>query len=304
MSVARRLGLAAVGLVASRFVPPLPDEVHPVARFGDTMTRVEDQLWADERSAGVAYALIGAGLGTLAGRASGSTAVAVAVCAAGTQLRDAASGIGDRLAAGDLAAARAGLPALVGRDPSDLDHDGIAAAVIESVAENMVDAVFGPAWWAAVAGAPGVGAHRALNTMDAMVGRRNARYQHFGWAAARTDDLANLIPARLFAAAVAVVRPRHATAVLATVTADAGAHPSPNAGVAEAAMAAAVGRELGGPLRYGDTTEDRPRLGEGLRPTAADVRTAVAIAEQTETLLVAVLAAGGAASWVVRRARR
>ena len=105
--------------------------------------------------------------------------------AAGRELRLVAGRVGDLAGAGDIAAARAELPALVGRDPSELDSSGVAAAVIESLAENSVDAVTAPAFWAVLAGAPGAAAYRAVNTMDAMVGHRNDRYRKFGWAAAR-----------------------------------------------------------------------------------------------------------------------
>lgn len=304
MTTVRRAGATAVGLAASRVVPVLDDAHHPVARFGSTMGRVEAHLWRDERRAGVTYAAVGAGLGLLAARSARSTALVVSLCAAGRQLRDTAGTIERSLDAGDLDGARASLPALVGRDPSGLDESGVAAAVIESVAENMVDAVFAPAFWAVVAGAPGAAVHRALNTMDAMVGHRSPRYERFGWAAARADDLANLVPARLFAVTVAAVRPARAAAVLATVRGDAPAHPSPNAGVAEAAMAAALGRELGGALRYGDRDEDRPRLGTGPRPLATDVRAAIRIADQTERVLVGALSAGAMlGTWHVRRRR-
>src|SRR5204863_6463621 len=124
----------------------------------------------------------------------------------------------------------------VGRDPSELDESGVARAVVESVAENTVDAVVAPACWAAVFGAPGVLAHRAVNTLDAMVGHRSARYARFGWAAARLDDGAAWVPARLTAVLVALVRPRAARLVWQAVRRDAPAHPSPNAGVAEAAF--------------------------------------------------------------------
>ena len=167
---------------------------------------------------------------------------------------------------GELAGSGEELPSLVGRDPSELDASGIAAAVIESLAENSVDAVIAPAFWAAVAGAPGAAAYRAVNTMDAMVGRRDDRYGNFGWAAARLDDVANYVPARIFAGLVVVLCPHRAGEIIAAVRRDAPAHPSPNAGVAEAALAAALGRRLGGPLRYGDTEENRPLLGDGPRP--------------------------------------
>lgn len=300
MSVATRLVGTGVGLVASRAIPPLGDDVHPVARFGAAMVELEERMWRDDRRAGLAYAGIGAVLGAAAGRATHSVVAAVAICAAGRQLRDTAAGIASSLDAGDLEGARTALPALVGRDPSALDESGIAAAVIESVAENSVDAVFGPALWGAVAGAAGAGLHRALNTMDAMVGRRDDRYENFGWAAARADDVANLVPARAFALALAAVTTDR-DAVLAAVRSDAAAHPSPNAGVAEAAMAGALGVELGGPLRYGDVVEDRPTLGSGPRPGVGDIHRAIELARRAEDLLVATLVAGGLVAWIRRR---
>ncbi len=169
------------------------------------------------------------------------------------------------------------------------DAAGVAAAVIESVAENSVDAVIAPAFWAAVAGAPGAVAYRAINTMDAMVGRRNERYGNFGWAAARLDDVANYVPARIFASLVVVLCPHRAREIIAAVRRDAPAHPSPNAGVAEAALAAALGRQLGGPLRYGDTEENRLLLGDGPRPDPDDVPEAVRIADRAERAAMGML---------------
>lgn len=285
--LARRSGAVAVGLLADRIVGEPPERAHPVGAFGALMTRLEGLIWRDQRSRGIAYAAAGAAVGALGGLLMRSTSSAVALTAAGRELRSVALGVADLLEAGDIAAARAELPRLVGRDPSELDASGIAAAVIESVAENSVDAVIAPALWAAVAGAPGAAAYRAVNTMDAMVGRKDERYLRFGWAAARLDDVANYVPARLFAALVAALRPRQARAVWTAIRDDAPAHPSPNAGVAEAAAAAALGRELGGPLRYSMQQENRPRLGVGPRPTANDIRPAVHLASQAELLLVA-----------------
>ena len=296
----RRCLATAAGLVLDRLTGEPPADVHPVAGFGRAMERVEQALWADRRLNGAVYALSGAVMGAAAGSAAGSTAVATWAVAAGRELRRMASRIGELAAAGDLAAARAALPSLVGRDPSELDSSGIAAAVIESVAENSVDAVIAPAFWAAVAGAPGAVAYRAINTMDAMVGRRDERYGNFGWAAARLDDMANYVPARMFAGLVAVLRPDRTREILAAVRRDAKAHPSPNAGVAEAAMAAALGRELGGPLRYGTVTEDRPRLGAGPRPDPEDVPTAVRMADRVEWVAVTLLAL----IWLVGRLDR
>lgn len=292
LSISTRAGGTALGLVLAQVVPPVPDRAHPVARFGTLMTGIEDLLWADDRRAGVRYAATGAVIGAVGGRLLGSTSAAVSVTTAGRQLREVAAGIGAHLEAGDLDAARAALPSLVGRDPSTLDASGIAAAVVESVAENMVDAVYAPALWALAGGPAGAGLYRALNTMDAMVGHRSERHERFGWAAARADDLANLVPARLLALCVVALAPveRRAETVRA-IREDARAHPSPNAGVAEAAFAGALGVSLGGPLRYGDRQEDRPTLGAGARPVVADIARAVRLAEQAELVLIASMAA-------------
>ena len=297
---AGRCGAVAAGLLLDRLASEPPADAHPVAWFGRAMERLEERLWADSRGHGIAYAAAGVFLGLLAGRLVRSVTTAVALTAAGRELRRVAADVGAAAAGGELERARAELPALVGRDPSALDASGVAAAAIESVAENSVDAVIAPAFWAVVAGAPGAVAYRAINTMDAMVGHRNDRYRRFGWAAARLDDLANYLPARIFAALVAAVAPNRAREVLTTVRRDAPAHPSPNAGVAEAAVAGALGRELGGPLRYGAILENRPTLGTGPRPTPADVTRAVELADRVERVLLAVLGV----TWLLGALRR
>ena len=270
------------------------------------MGAVEDRLWVAapeaQRVRGVAYAAAGVALGASAGRLARFTAPVVTVVVAGSELRRIGRRIGDA-AAVDLDRARAELPSLVGRDPSELDASGISAAVIESLAENAVDAVVAPVFWGVVAGAPGAVAYRAINTMDAMVGHRSERYERFGWAAARLDDVANWIPARLFAALVAAVSPSSARASFEAVRTDATAHPSPNAGVAEAAVAGALGIELGGTLRYGDRVEHRPTLGAGPRPTPADVVRAADLTSQAEWLLAGALAATWAAGYRAGRWR-
>jgi adenosylcobinamide-phosphate synthase len=291
--VSRRLLGAAAGLVGDRVAGEPPAEAHPVAAFGQVMSGIERATYADARPAGVAYAAVGILLGAGAGALAGSTAVAVGFAAAGRMLRGQARAIHARLDDGDLVGARAALRALVGRDPSELDESGVAAAVVESVAENTVDAVVAPALWGAVGGAVAAGAYRAVNTMDAMVGHRSDRYERFGWSSARLDDAAAYIPARVTALLVGAARPRRWRAVRRAVVDDARAHPSPNAGVAEAAFAGALGIELGGPLRYGTRREDRPRLGEGRRPLPADIDRAVRLADQVELLLAAALAAAG-----------
>ena len=279
----------AVGIAADWVFGEPPAPVHPVVAFGRVMRRVERSLYRDHRAAGVAHALAGAGLGAAAGGLVGSTAVATWVAVAGKALGRAATRVGAALEAGDLDRARALLPGLVGRDPAALDEKEIARAVVESVAENTVDAVVAPAFWAAVAGAPGALGYRAVNTLDAMVGHRSARYEHYGWASARLDDLAGWVPARATAALVAGVRPSAARAVWTAVRTQAPAHPSPNAGVAEAAFAAALGLRLGGENRYGDRVELRPPLGTGRPAEVGDIARAVTLSRDVSCALGVVI---------------
>ena len=220
-AVAKRLLGAAGGLVIDRLVGEPPAAVHPVAAFGDVMGRVEHTVYADTRRAGVGYTAAGLALGAGAGAVVGSTTAVVAVSAAGRMLRAQADEIRGHLEADDLERARAALPALVGRDPSRLDASGVAAAVVESVAENTVDAVVAPALWGAACGALGAAAYRAVNTMDAMVGNRSRRYERFGWGSARLDDLAAYVPARVTALLVGLARPQRWRAVRRVVTRDA-----------------------------------------------------------------------------------
>jgi adenosylcobinamide-phosphate synthase len=269
----------ALGLVADSLAPEPSNRWHPVAWFGSAMLGYEARCYRNSRAAGVGHAGVGLALGLGAGIVlrrllgrPGATIIAMTVATGGSMLRDVAASIAR---APSLDAARALLPSLVGRDSSDLTEAEIARAVIESVAENTVDAVVASAFWGVLFGAPGVLAHRAINTMDAMVGHHNDRYEHYGWASARLDDLAAWGPARLCALAVAIARPRRAAAIGQVVRNDAPGHPSPNSGVAEAAFAAALGLRLGGTNRYGDRTEDRIILnGLGRPATRSDIAAA------------------------------
>jgi adenosylcobinamide-phosphate synthase len=289
----RRLLGAAAGLVADRCWGEPPASLHPVAAFGRLMTGVEDAVYADDRGAGALYVALGVAAAVAAGISAGSTALAVALSASGRTLRATARAVAAALAAGDLPLARARLPALVGRDPRALDESGIAAATVESLAENTVDAIVAPALFAAALGAAGVAAHRAVDTLDSMVGYPTPRYQRFGWAGARLDDAAAFVPARVTAALVCLRRPARARAVLTAVRRDAPRHPSPNAGVAEAAFAGALGLELGGPTQYPTHREDRPRLGDGPRPGAPDIERAARLVDEVELLLVGLLVGFG-----------
>lgn len=285
----RRTDAAAIGVLADRVLGEPPDDLHPVAAFGRAMQVVERRLYADDRAAGVVHAVAGVAGAAASGALVRSTAVATWSAVAGRALGEAATAVGDALVAGDLDRARELLPSLVGRDPSQLDAKGVARAVVESVAENTVDAVVAPALWAGLAGAPGVLAHRAVNTMDAMVGHRSARYERYGWAAARLDDVAAWVPARATAVLVVACRPASAAAVWGAVRRDAPAHPSPNSGVAEAAFAAALGLRLGGESRYGDRVELRPPLGDGRPPEPADIARAVGLSHDVGLAVAASL---------------
>jgi adenosylcobinamide-phosphate synthase len=261
------------------------------------MRSLERWTYRPTRTAGVAHVAIGAGgaaavgvLGRVVLGAGPATAVATALSVAGRMLGSEAAIVLDAVDAGDLEAARLRVSSLVGREPDAFGPDELVRAVIESLAENSVDAVVAPLFWAAVAGAPGVLAHRAINTLDAMIGHRNEHYERFGWAAARLDDIGNFVPARLCAAGVAVLAPGRAGALWLAVRRDAPAHPSPNGGMIEAAMAAALGVQLGGTNRYGDRVEHRGLLGDGPPPTVADGRRAIELAARLGALAAAVAA--------------
>jgi adenosylcobinamide-phosphate synthase len=295
-------GWIGAGWLADRVLGEPPAAVHPVALFGTAMGRIERLTYRPTRSAGAAHVAVGVG-GALAAAAlarallgSGpATAAATAASVAGRMLGAEAGAVLAAVEAGDLAAARCRVPSLVGRDPEGLAADDLVRAVIESLAENTVDAVVAPLFWAAVAGAPGVLGHRAVNTLDAMIGHRDQRYERFGWAAARLDDAANYVPARLAAAGIALLAPARAAAILAAVRRDAPAHPSPNGGVIEAAVAAALGVQLGGANRYGDRVEHRGVLGRGRPPTVSDGRRAIRLTAGLGALAAAAAAVAPAA---------
>jgi adenosylcobinamide-phosphate synthase len=172
---------------------------------------------------------------------------------------------------GGLVAARGAVSMIVGRDPDQLDEAGVCRAAIESCAENFSDGVVAPAFWLALLGLPGLIAYKAVNTADSMIGHRTMRHEDFGWAAARLDDLVNLIPARLSAFLLAMVAPvanGSFAMTLKTMRRDARKHRSPNAGWPESAMAGALDLALAGPRRYGEHSVDDPFLNPEARRDA------------------------------------
>ena len=177
------------------------------------------------------------------------------------------------------------MPSLCGRDPAALDAAGLTRAALESVAENTSDAQVAPLLWAAVGGVPAVLVYRGANTLDAMIGNRSPRYVRFGWAAARFDDAANFVAARVTALLVAACAPVVGGSPAGAVRAwrrDAARHPSPNAGVVEAAFAGALGVRLGGPTQYAHQLEIRPTLGDGRAPEIPDLRRAVRLSRAVQ----------------------
>jgi adenosylcobinamide-phosphate synthase len=166
-------------------------------------------------------------------------------------------------ARGGLTEARQAVAMIVGRDPEQLDESGVCRAAIESCAENFSDGVVAPVFWLALLGLPGLIAYKAINTADSMIGHRTERHASFGWAAARLDDLANLVPARLSALLLAVAAPIAGGSVgksWGVVRRDASRHRSPNAGWPESAMAGALGLALAGPRRYAEQVVEDPFL--------------------------------------------
>ncbi len=307
---ARAAGLAA-GYLADLWWAD-PQRAHPVAAFGTAAAALEKRTYADSRAAGVAHtaALLGGlaalGVGTEKAAARRGpvwtfavTAVSTWVVLGGTSLARTGAQMADRLGSADVEAARALLPSLCGRDPAALDADGLARAALESVAENTSDAQVAPILWGAVAGVPGLLVYRGANTLDAMIGHHSPRYERFGWAAARFDDVVNYVGARATGlCAVAVSGAPGAT--WRAWRRDAKKHPSPNAGVAEASFAGALGVQLGGPTQYAHRLEMRPTLGDGPPPRVDDLRRAVRLSRGVQAL--ATVAAVSVAARTGRRA--
>ena len=194
-------------------------------------------------------------------------------------LREHAERVVAAFSAGGLPDARRQVGLMVSRDTSQLDESGISRAAVESVLENGNDAIFAALFWFMLAGAPGVLLYRLSNTLDAMWGYRNARYNRFGWAAARLDDVLNFIPARLTALSYALLG--HTRSALHCWRQQAAAWESPNAGPVMAAGAGALRVRLGGAAIYHGESEQRPLLGCGMAAGAVDIARAVRLVRHT-----------------------
>lgn len=199
--------------------------------------------------------------------------------------------VADALENEGIRSAQEAVSHLVGRDTQSLDEAGVARAAIESLAENFSDGVVAPVFWMIIAGLPGAATYKAISTADSMIGHHSSRYQAFGWAAARLDDLVNLPASRLAAiliiAAAAVTQGASAPAAWRAVRRDARHHRSPNAGYPEAAMAGALHLSLAGPRAYGGVVIDDAFMGDGRRAVkTTDIRAALALYRCADAILV------------------
>jgi adenosylcobinamide-phosphate synthase len=261
---------------------------HPVRLMGNVIVWYESRVRmmihtpAGERAAGIVLAV---GLPALtyamawlaiemAGRADAVLKTALTVLIAWTTLAardlfDHARSVVQALESGSLDRAREAVSKIVGRDTSSLSDAEIVRATVETIAESAADGVIAPLFYLAVGGPPLALAYKAINTLDSMIGHRDVHYQYFGSASARLDDVANWAPARLTAILLilaAACRTGTMRTALRTFRRDGSKHPSPNSGRPEAAMAGALGVQLGGRNVYGGVATERPRLGDVLTP--------------------------------------
>ncbi len=281
---------------------------HPVVWMGRLLAVFDRRInrWPASAVAGIALgALCLAALLTLCGGAAwaldrwlshsivglAGLALLASTLLAQRSLYDHVRAVAMPLAVGDIEGARIALGRIVGRDTRDLDRSAICRAAIESLAENLSDGVVAPLFWGCLLGFPGLVLYKAVNTADSMIGHRTLRHLYFGRAAARLDDLVNLLPARLTGLLIALAG--FSAKALRVMRADARQHRSPNAGWPEAAIAGVLDIRLSGPRTYHGAKTDEPWLhAEGRLPDVADLDRALAIMLRVcAVLLVAVLAA-------------
>lgn len=299
-----------------------PEEMpHPVRAIGWAIQRLESTLYREEQApaqkmiAGAALTLAVAG-GTIIGAkgvfhllrkrnpfiAAACELALAASCLALRNLLDEAGSVIRALEAGDIATARLRLSRIVGRDTQHLDASEISRAVIETLAESFSDGVIAPMCYLALGGVPLALGYKAVNTLDSMIGHRNERYLYFGRAAARLDDLANLLPARiaalLLSLSAGLLPGANPSVAVKTWLEDGSKHASPNAGQPEAAMAGALGVCLGGANTYDGEVIESPRMGAALRPPEiADARRALRL------IVAAGALAAGICWWLLRRGK-
>jgi adenosylcobinamide-phosphate synthase len=276
-----------------------PRRFHPLVGFGRLADRLEARLNDGRRWRGllalllllIPAALVAWALASLPQLGFVIELVVLYLAVGRTSLVQHAQAVAAALRAQDLPRARTCVGMIVSRDTAEMEQTDIAKATVESMLENGSDAIFGALFWFAVAGAPGVVVYRLANTLDAMWGYKTPRFVQFGWAAARFDDLLNLVPARLTALSYGLVG--HLGSALRCWRRQAAAWESPNAGPVMAAGAGALELRLGGGARYHGGWKERPPLGAGRLPQAGDIDRAVGLVNRSTLLWLAVIVLGG-----------
>ncbi|WP_248930107.1 adenosylcobinamide-phosphate synthase CbiB [Paenibacillus hamazuiensis] len=315
------IALAAAALAVDLLVGDPRALPHPVVGFGKLIgwfdrhfRRPAHPPWRQTCS-GIALVVfvlsvtfaLSAGLIALASRIHPYAAAALTVWLTSTTiaakgLRDAAMLVYEPLAAGRLDEARKYVGYIVGRDTDLLSEREVSRAAVETVAENIVDAIVSPLFYALIGGVYGALLYRAVNTLDSMVGYKNDKYRYFGWASARLDDVLNYIPARitglLLWLVTLLIRPLCAKGAWLAMRRDAAKHPSPNSGIPEAAVAGALGIQLGGENRYGGDISVRARMGDALRDIVPeDIPRTIRIMYAAVSLLMTALCASLGVAW-------
>ena len=210
--------------------------------------------------------------------------VAVFYCLAGKTLIDEVRMVFEA-ADTSLEAGRKQVARIVGRDTSSLTDQEVRTAALETLAENLSDGVIAPLFWYFLLGVPGMLAYKMVNTLDSMIGYRNARYKDFGCWAARMDDVANYLPARLTALLIVLVSGRWS--LLKFVAHYGRMHASPNSGYPEAALAGILNCRFGGPHDYFGETVYKPFIGDNPRPLdSRDMRVAIRVNRGAELLMI------------------
>lgn len=294
----------AVAFLLDMLLGDPPSLPHPVVVMGGAIRKGEAWLrrfipW--ERLAGAVLALslvggtylFGWGLLRIAGQVhplleDGLSIYLIYTCLSLRGLIQETQDVQSALKEGDLGRARTELAQIVGRDTQDLPESEVVRGAVESAAENSVDGFLSPVFFAFLGGAPLALSYKAVNTLDSMVGYKNERYLHFGWASARLDDLANWIPARLagllipLASGLCGLRGRDSWRIRRR---DGHLHPSPNSGISEAAMAGALGVQLGGESHYQGRPSRKPLLGDPLKvPEGEDILRSLRLLKATSLL--------------------
>lgn len=279
---------------------------HPLVIFGRWVTRVEQRCWLSESNSryvrwrGISALLIVMSVVVIPALLIHLwllqslfiylclSVLIIYFCIGRRSLREHAEAVELPLRSGDLVIAREAVARIVSRDTAQLSEPEVASAVCESVLENGSDALFAALFWFLVAGIPGVVIYRAVNTLDAMWGYKNTRYQYFGWAAARLDDVLNWLPARLVAVSYALMG--HFSKAMQCWLQQGVNWKSPNAGPVMAAGAGSLNIELGGNACYHGRMESRPTLGCGRQANCGDIAGVLALLDRTLGLWLIVIA--------------